>query len=155
MPTETRHDSHYRKISANTQNNCCAICGNPPSDDRALALDHDHQTGVLRDLLCTNCNVGLGNFRDDPDLLARAADYLAYHRGPRFPSTCRTCRYWCHPRQLERQGDRTIAIYVCPECGTSSYTIWATDYGDCFTPDNHTEALKWQNVWNETRTTRA
>lgn len=155
MPTETRHDSHYRKISANTQNNCCAICGNPPSDDRALALDHDHQTGVLRDLLCTNCNVGLGNFRDDPDLLARAADYLAYHRGPRFPSTCRTCRYWCHPRQLERQGDRTIAIYVCPECGTSSYTSWATDYGDCFTPDNHTEALKWQNVWNETRTTRS
>ncbi len=39
-------------------------------------LDHDHITGNFRGFLCDSCNTGLGKFRDDPDLMQRAIDYL-------------------------------------------------------------------------------
>jgi hypothetical protein len=58
-----------------SQQGVCAICGGPPGA-RSLHVDHDHQTGENRGLLCHNCNIGLGNFRDDPDLLLAAAAYL-------------------------------------------------------------------------------
>ena len=53
----------------------CAICGAPPGK-RALAVDHNHETGEVRALLCARCNVGIGGFRDDPELLAAAIVYL-------------------------------------------------------------------------------
>lgn len=52
---------------------CCAICG---SIER-LCLDHDHETGEGRGVLCIRCNSGLGFFRDDAGLLAVAIRYLA------------------------------------------------------------------------------
>jgi hypothetical protein len=68
-----------------SQDGRCAICGNPPNPQgiraaSCLHLDHDHATGVHRDLLCVNCNQGLGRFKDDPDLLRAAADYIGRHR---------------------------------------------------------------------------
>lgn len=50
----------------------CAICRTGPAEH----LDHDHQTGQVRRVLCFPCNGGLGQFRDDPELLRRAIDYL-------------------------------------------------------------------------------
>lgn len=50
----------------------CEICG---GQDR-LVIDHDHQTGKLRGLLCYRHNTGLGLFRDNPILLEKAAAYL-------------------------------------------------------------------------------
>jgi hypothetical protein len=57
------------------QENRCAICG----DDEPQHLDHDHETGGVRQLLCQRCNHGLGLFRDDPQLLHAAAFYVALH----------------------------------------------------------------------------
>lgn len=52
----------------------CAICGGQPSD--RLYVDHDHKTGMVRGLLCHQCNSGLGMFKDDKSLLAKAIEYL-------------------------------------------------------------------------------
>lgn len=65
------------------QNNVCAICKNTERvwDSRAgelrrLAVDHCHMTYKVRGLLCTNCNQGLGKFKDDINLLQKALEYL-------------------------------------------------------------------------------
>ncbi|RBY90151.1 endonuclease [Blastococcus sp. TBT05-19] len=57
------------------QGGVCAICATAP----AAHVDHDHATGAVRALLCFNCNGGLGQFKDDPEMLREAADYVAFH----------------------------------------------------------------------------
>ena len=57
----------------------CAICGNPPTG-RKHHLDHCHGSGKLRGILCHNCNVGLGHFKDNVELLAKAIEYLKKYR---------------------------------------------------------------------------
>lgn len=52
----------------------CIICGE--SQKLQLAIDHDHRTGRVRGALCSRCNLGLGHFRDSPELLRLAALYL-------------------------------------------------------------------------------
>lgn len=61
------------------QNNCCAICKKQPTKQR-LHLDHDHSTGFVRALLCSNCNVGLGNFKDSVTHLFKAIKYLRSYK---------------------------------------------------------------------------
>jgi hypothetical protein len=58
------------------QHGVCLICQQPPAEGQVLDVDHDHGTGRPRGLLCRNCNQGLGQFREDPFLLASAAGYL-------------------------------------------------------------------------------
>jgi hypothetical protein len=58
------------------QNGCCAICKEPESRDRELALDHCHDTGEIRGLLCSACNTGIGLFKDSPERLVAASEYL-------------------------------------------------------------------------------
>lgn len=57
----------------------CEICGEPPSA-KGLCVDHDHATGVVRGLLCTNCNHILGKAGDDQQVLRAAITYLDYHQ---------------------------------------------------------------------------
>ncbi len=64
---------------AQKQENVCAICKGNCKSGKRLAVDHDHKTGKIRDLLCGNCNGGLGKFQDDPELLIKAAEYLRKH----------------------------------------------------------------------------
>lgn len=62
------------------QDGRCAICRSEFGDSqrRPLHVDHCHTTGIIRGLLCSACNFGIGKFRDNPDLLRRAADYVAH-----------------------------------------------------------------------------
>ncbi len=67
----------YAMLSA--QGGTCAICGQPPKR-KQLCVDHCHETGRIRSLLCHSCNGGLGYFKDKPELLARAIAYLDHYR---------------------------------------------------------------------------
>lgn len=59
------------------QNYSCAICGIHQNEcDRKLAVDHDHETGEVRGLLCINCNKGLGHFMDCQEYLEIGIMYL-------------------------------------------------------------------------------
>ncbi len=53
----------------------CAICKGT-NNGKTLHVDHDHRTGKVRGLLCTNCNHGIGKFGDDPQLMCTAIRYL-------------------------------------------------------------------------------
>lgn len=53
-------------------NGKCAICGEPFE-----VIDHDHDTNLVRGLLCHACNKGLGHFKDDLTLIKKALEYLA------------------------------------------------------------------------------
>lgn len=60
----------------------CAICGREDSgvvNRQLLCVDHDHDTGEVRGLLCDSCNNGLGRFKDSPELLMSALQYLQRH----------------------------------------------------------------------------
>jgi hypothetical protein len=54
----------------------CAICRRSPRGPIAFHIDHDHETGRIRGLLCFRCNNALGDFDDDPAVLRAAIDYL-------------------------------------------------------------------------------
>lgn len=55
----------------------CAICGKSEADNKQrLAVDHNHVTGKIRGLLCKACNMALGGFRDDAEILYKAIKYL-------------------------------------------------------------------------------
>ncbi len=76
--------AEYR-VKLEAQNGVCAICGQPERATRNgrvrwLAIDHNHRTGALRDLLCTPCNVIVGMCGEDTDVLCKAISYIERHR---------------------------------------------------------------------------
>lgn len=68
--TEAEYEALYEK-----QRGLCAIC-REPEGTRAFHIDHDHDTGVVRGLLCFQCNIMLGGAKDDTKLLRAAIAYL-------------------------------------------------------------------------------
>ena len=75
--TEDDYDEMYR-----AQRGCCWICGVHQSTlKRRLNVDHDHESGDVRALLCCNCNKGIGLLGDDPKTVQQAANYLRFHSG--------------------------------------------------------------------------
>ncbi|WP_239404651.1 endonuclease VII domain-containing protein [Frankia sp. Cj3] len=64
----------------------CAVCATKTPGNRrtrairAFAVDHDHVTGQVRGLLCQGCNRAIGMLKDDPDVIAAAARYVARNR---------------------------------------------------------------------------
>jgi hypothetical protein len=70
IPREAVEDIRAR------QGDRCALCGELQPEH----LDHDHENGFVRALLCQRCNFALGLMRGDPTLLRAAADYVEIHR---------------------------------------------------------------------------
>lgn len=70
--------SEYEEL-LNAQDGRCAICCEILDEGKLTHLDHDHLTGAFRGILCSNCNTGLGMFKDSPRLLAMAIVYLESH----------------------------------------------------------------------------
>jgi DNA-directed RNA polymerase subunit RPC12/RpoP len=59
----------------------CAICEEPLSDNpRLVHIDHCHSTNKLRGILCSNCNHGIGKFKESPERMLRAIAYLEFHQ---------------------------------------------------------------------------
>ena len=56
-----------------SQGNCCAIC---KTVHKKYHIDHCHNSGKVRGILCSKCNTGLGKFNDSPDMLLLAVKYL-------------------------------------------------------------------------------
>ena len=77
------HDEYEAMHAA--QGGLCLICGRPETTKsrtgavRLLAVDHDHDTGKVRGLLCNACNTGIGYFREDIESLKSAVKYLETH----------------------------------------------------------------------------
>lgn len=85
-PAETRRRNLKKKFGITPeqyddlltkQGGKCAICGTTSNFTfKNLCVDHDHKTGLVRGLLCLNCNTALGQLKDSTDLLLKAVDYL-------------------------------------------------------------------------------
>jgi Recombination endonuclease VII len=59
------------------QMGCCAICSRQRLEfNKDFAVDHCHETGKVRGLLCLNCNVAIGNFQESLALIIKAATYI-------------------------------------------------------------------------------
>jgi len=79
-------DPHLLRELYEMQEGCCAVCGAakefPVTGEKGrkqgegLVIDHSHADDKVRGLLCWDCNVGLGKFRDSPETLVKAAAYL-------------------------------------------------------------------------------
>lgn len=72
------HDWYLATLES--QGGGCAICGGPAnSKDGFFHIDHDHDTGQIRGILCHFCNTGLGSLKDSVNVLAKAIVYLQKH----------------------------------------------------------------------------
>ena len=59
------------------QNGCCKICGISEEENKSkLHVDHNHKTGEVRGLLCSRCNTAIGKFKEDPEIIRRAIEYI-------------------------------------------------------------------------------
>jgi len=66
----------YNKLFEN-QNGCCAICNKHQTEfKKSFAVDHCHKTIKVRGLLCSKCNIGIGQFNDNEELLRKAIEYI-------------------------------------------------------------------------------
>ncbi len=63
-------------IILKAQGKQCAICRTTDWGPNGPCIDHDHKTGKVRGILCSNCNAGIGCFKDDPRIICASAKYL-------------------------------------------------------------------------------
>lgn len=67
---------HYQKMFTDQKGSCHICERHQRLLTRSLAVDHDHESGAIRGLLCDNCNPGIGYFKHNEELLIKAAEYL-------------------------------------------------------------------------------
>ena len=75
---DARYNATYEELEGIRRHagGACRIC----LKVKPLCIDHCHDTGLIRGLLCINCNTSIGKFDDSPERLRRAADYLDFYR---------------------------------------------------------------------------
>lgn len=101
-------------------NGVCWICKEPESiPGRSLAIDHCHELGTVRGLLCTRCNQVLGRMKDRSDWLRAAADYLDRVK-LMYPDMCEQCsrsgqgaKVYPWDRVEKTDAHWTVFRYVC------------------------------------------
>lgn len=65
------------EVLLSSQGEGCAICGvDSCLDGMSFTVDHNHETGEVRGILCRHCNTGLGMFKDSPNIIKNAYQYL-------------------------------------------------------------------------------
>lgn len=69
-----------------SQDGRCAICGDVP--EQRLQVDHDHETGEIRGLLCGSCNAGIALLCEAPETLEAAIAYLKFHKREYLTGGC-------------------------------------------------------------------
>lgn len=69
------------EVMLKKQNGVCYICHMPEPHAKTsfLCVDHDHRTGRVRKLLCSNCNIAIGRVREDTYILSKMIKYLEEH----------------------------------------------------------------------------
>jgi len=87
----------------------CAICGRPAPEGTSLHVDRDHETDVVRGLLCFTCNGALGMFTENEEHLGRATDYVS--SGGFAPSGA--------PELIQLARGRAAALVAAGRGGTS------------------------------------
>jgi hypothetical protein len=69
------HDVYLEMLAK--QNGCCQICGITEEEHgKRLHVDHNHTTGKVRGLLCNRCNTAIGKFKEDPEVIRKAIQYI-------------------------------------------------------------------------------
>ena len=93
---QRRRDAHLRRkfgidhakylAMLEFQGSVCAICkaDKPGGNCAVFHVDHNHNTGEIRGLLCSNCNRLLGYCHDNPDILRRAIEYIVVPQATEF-----------------------------------------------------------------------
>jgi hypothetical protein len=76
---------HQWWVMLEEQDYTCPGCLRELDSQGKICVDHDHVTGVVRGLLCDDCNKGLGSCKDDPEVLDRLSVYLRSHRNGNRP----------------------------------------------------------------------
>jgi hypothetical protein len=107
MSTYGISELEYLMMEA-AQSGVCAICARPPQPRTVLVVDHNHESGVVRGLLCSDCNTGIGLLHDDPVLLRAAIAYLVLHghyiREEQVAGTAPDAVSQSHPDLKEKTG---------------------------------------------------
>jgi len=71
------------EVMSKAQDGKCALCGEAPKGKtehtKRLLVDHCHSNKAVRGLLCHRCNLGLGKFKENVEVMERAASYLEHH----------------------------------------------------------------------------
>ena len=94
------------------QKGLCAICREAPAEH----VDHCHETGLVRGILCFNCNGGLGQFKDRVDILRKAIDYLERTRDPLWLSSDGTDDFPLPTQRPEAAASPTSSEESPPTC---------------------------------------
>lgn len=79
LNTQYKISSEYYGELFKKQHGCCAICrsSDPGGKHKVFVVDHNHETGEVRGLLCGACNRGIGYLKDDKNVLVQAVQYLS------------------------------------------------------------------------------